>query len=299
MPIEFSNGYRTELFVASGALGFDGKGWPWEWPLRWVGLIDPTLFTIVGKTISLDPMEGNYRPWKPLECFRWIDDGTVNKVGLTNMGFRVFFEEILSHVVKENFVVSLFGEKRELLWMSRMLEEKPLAAIELNPSCPNRCMDDTETIIDATRAVSAKTRHPVILKLSVAQDYVTIARQVVGYAEAISLNSVPWEMVNPGKTSPLAKLQKRVGGGGGGVSGKAAQFHNWLAVIQIKATVPEMPVIAPDIWEYRDIAFVRDVLNADAVSFGAIHAKHFFLGSVLPTMYVRRLFRARGEATMG
>lgn len=32
--IELSNGHRFEFVAASGALAFDGRGWPWEWPLR-------------------------------------------------------------------------------------------------------------------------------------------------------------------------------------------------------------------------------------------------------------------------
>jgi len=30
MSIRLSNGHVLEYVVASGALGFDGKGWPWE-----------------------------------------------------------------------------------------------------------------------------------------------------------------------------------------------------------------------------------------------------------------------------
>jgi dihydroorotate dehydrogenase len=208
------------------------------------------------------------------------------------MGFIVFYEKILPSVA--NFVVSLFGSEEELLCMVGLLEEETLAGIELNPSCPNRnVVEDTETIIQTTKVVHAKTHHPVILKLSVIQDYIAIASGVVGYAEAISLNSVPWEIAFPGKPSPLAKLQKRVSGGGGGVSGKAAQPFNWEAVRNLKMFVPEMPVIAPSIWTFKDIAYVRDELRADGISFGAVHARYGFLGSILPTLWVRKLIRGR------
>ncbi len=44
--ITLSNGHCFEYMVASGALGFDGNGWPWERPLVALGLIKPELFTI-------------------------------------------------------------------------------------------------------------------------------------------------------------------------------------------------------------------------------------------------------------
>jgi hypothetical protein len=45
--------------VASGALAFDGKGWPWERPLVWLGLIKPELFTVVIKSLTRNPRRGN------------------------------------------------------------------------------------------------------------------------------------------------------------------------------------------------------------------------------------------------
>ncbi len=33
--IKLKNGYILEFLAASGALGFDGRGWPWEQPARW------------------------------------------------------------------------------------------------------------------------------------------------------------------------------------------------------------------------------------------------------------------------
>jgi len=99
-----------------------------------------------------------------------------------------------------------------------------------------------------------------------------IVRGLVGFAEAISLNSVPWKTACPGKKTPLWRLEKKVAGGGGGVSGKPAQEKNWEAVKAISA-LGLIPVIAPSVMNFQDVLHVEKELKADAVSFGAIHLR--------------------------
>jgi len=77
--ITLSNGHAFKYMVASGALAFDGKGWLWERPLVWLDLIRPELFTVVIKTLTRNPREGNLRWWKPWTCVRLIPGGSVNK----------------------------------------------------------------------------------------------------------------------------------------------------------------------------------------------------------------------------
>jgi len=291
--IYFSNGLYAQRFVGSGALAFNGKGWPWEWPLRWLGLIDTDPFVVVAKSLTRVPWKGNLRWWKPWECVRLIRDGSVNKVGLTNPGVEWWRREIGPRIKSRNIrlVVSLFGTTEELVEMTPMVDGFDIVGIEVNGSCPNaQHANETEVIIRSVCAVVETTNQPVTAKLSVAQDYVAIAKGLVGIAEAVSINSVPWEKVYPGKPSPLRRLEKRVGGGGGGVSGKAAQPFTWEAVRRICQEVPEMPVIAPSIWEYDDIAKVR-ALGAKAESFGAI----FLRAPWRPTAFVRREIRERQQ----
>ena len=57
--ITLSNGHSFEYMIASGALGFDGKGWIWERPLVWLGLVRPDLFTVVIKTLTRNPRPGS------------------------------------------------------------------------------------------------------------------------------------------------------------------------------------------------------------------------------------------------
>jgi len=274
--IILSNGHAFEYMVASGALAFDGKGWPWERPLVWLGLIKPELFTVVIKSLTRNPRPGNLRWWKPWTCVRLIPGGSVNKVGLTNPGVEWWCREVGPTLDFQKFPIvgSIFGDENELVEMAGMLNPFGLVANEVNVSCPNtgHAIKQVEMVVNSVKAVKRASRHPVIAKVSADQDYLAIARGLVGVAEAISLNSVPWKTVFPhGKPTPLAKLEKHVGGGGGGVSGKPAQYHNWAAVESL-AKQGSIPVIGPSIMEFEDMEKLRR-LGARAISFGAIHLR--------------------------
>lgn len=274
--ITLSNGHSFKYMVASGALAFDGKGWPWERPLVWLGLIKPELFTVVIKSLTRNPRVGNLRWWKPWTCVRLIPDGSVNKVGLTNLGVEWWCREIGPKLDFQKFPTagSIFGDEKELVEMAEMLNRFDLVALEVNVSCPNtgHAIEQAEMVIKSVKAVKAVARHPVIVKVSADQDYLTIARGLVGVAEAISLNSVPWKTVfTNGEQTPLWKLEKQVGGGGGGVSGKPAQKHNWKAVEEL-AKQGSLPVIGPSVMEFEDMEKLRRI-GAKAIGFGAIHLR--------------------------
>lgn len=276
--IRFSNGHCFEYMVASGALAFDGRGWPWERPLVWAGLIKPELFTVVIKSLTRHPREGNLRMWKPWECVRLIPGGAVNKVGLTNPGIEWWCREVGPRLDFEKIALvgSIFGSGKELVEMAEMFNRFEFVGLEVNPSCPNsgQSMPTPDEVVDAVKAVQRVSRHPIIVKVSATQDYVAIARGLYGFAQAISLNSVPWEVVFPGPENlrtPLWKLERRVKGGGGGVSGKPAQRFNWRAVKEL-ARLGTLPVIGPSVMEYGDLRHLRR-LGASAISFGAIHLR--------------------------
>lgn len=289
--IKLSNGYEFEYMTASGALGFGYKGWPHEWPLRWVGLLDPKLFAVVAKTIKRYPQKGNLRWWQPWTCIKRISPGSwINKVGLTNPGIEVWLKKWGRNFDSKKVAVmaSIQGSTGELLQMAVMLDEVDVVAIKVNASCPNtgHPFSNTDDIIRGIKLVRSVSKHPIIIKVSAAQDVIAIAKGLAGIAEAMAWNSVPWEMVKPGERSPLRKLEQRVKGGEGGVSGLMAQSYNWSSMKKVIKEVPDMPVIAPDIMSREDIGKVR-ALGAKAVSFGCIHLE----APWAPTKWVRELNR--------
>ncbi len=275
--IKLSNGHELKYVVASGALAFDGKGWFWEWPLVWLGIIKPELFTVVIKTLTRHPRPGNLRWWNPWTCMRLIRGGSVNKIGLTNKGIDWWCKEIapFHDFVKFPLIASIFGTKEELVEMTKMLNRYPFVAIKVNYSCPNSgdALQDAGSVVDAVKAVKEVSGHPVIVKVSVDQDYLTIASDLEGIAEAIALNSIPWKTAFPdGEETPLWRLEKKVGGGGGGVSGKPAQKLNWRAAEQLYRQ-GSLPVIVPSVMNYQDVVHANLILKAAAISFGAIHLR--------------------------
>lgn len=281
--ITLSNGHSFEFAAASGALAFDGEGWPWEKPLRWVGWLKPELFTIVVKSLTLKPRRGNLRWYNPLRCVRLLGEGTVNAVGLTNPGIDEWVKEIYPKIEKSpwSFVCSIAGENiQEFMEMALRLKAcKALKAIEINASCPNspgELQGNTQAVIDAAKALKYVTDLPLMLKLSFTHDYVAIAKALEGTIEAININSVPWSSAFPEKKSPLEHF------GGGGVSGKIVQKFTWKMVEDL-ARETSIPVIGASVWEYDDIQKCFD-LGAKAIAFGSIFLRYPWR----PTRFVQR-----------
>jgi len=275
--IRLSNGHAFEYMTASGALGFDGKGWPWEQPWRWIGLLNIAFFTSVIKTLTLFPMEGNLRWYNPFRCLRLVRDGVINAVSLSNPGIDWWCKKIGPSVdsKKVSLVASIFGEPEELAKMAKVLNRFDLVGLEINVSCP-KYLQDTTRIVEGCKAVKSNCSLPLILKVSVAHNVSQIVQETKDLIEAFSINSVPWQIAFPNRKSPLESF------GGGGVSGKVAQPFTWGLVKEL-TELTEIPVIGPSIWDFDDLNKVRN-LGAKAVSFGSI----FMCYPWRPTVYIRK-----------
>ena len=308
--IKLSNGRVLRYVLASGSMAY-GLGWLHEWLLIAMGYIDLNLFTTVTKTLTWHPRKGDFRWWKPWACIKLIPGGCVNKVSLTNPGIKWWCKKVASKInfFDRGIVVSVASDsddpavmKEELVEAAKILNYFDLVAIEVNVSCPNTGheLPSAKTVIECIKAVREVSRHPTIVKVSISQSYMEISRGLEGFAEAITLNSVPWEIYARvharGQRSPLWKLEDKVGGGGGGVSGGPAQALNWAAVHELTEK-GSIPVIAPSIMKAKDIQTVTDFFHASAVSFGAIHLPGhptwlrpltFFLNPLKPTKIVRK-----------
>ncbi len=268
--------------VASGALAFDGRGWLWEWPLRWVGLLNPKLFTIVAKTVTRKPRAGNLRWRNPFGCVRLLDGGAVNAVGLTNPGIAWWLRVAAPRAKRLGYTMigSITSDTvEELVDMARMMNDASMVALEFNASCPNtnsELMRNGELVIEACKRVREVSKYPLLLKLSVVHDYTRIARATEGIVEAIAINSVPWSVAFPMKKSPLTHLD------GGAISGRIAQAWTWK-MLEALTKATKTPIIGPSVWEYADIEKLRK-LGAKAISFGAVFLRYPWR----PTVFVRR-----------
>lgn len=301
--ITFSNGHTFEFMAASGALGFDGKGWPWEKPLSALGLLDVTLFTSVTKTLTYQPRKGYFRWWKPHKTIKFLRDGVVNAMGLPNPGFVWWLQHIFpkTKMFSHSIVVSLdaVGESNSLeatknfLCMIRLLNEEisetpcAIKGIELNFSCPSAAYSllASSDILRRCEAARKLTQYPLVAKISPAQPWRKVGPSLKGMVDAITINSVPWNMIFPNIPSPLALY------GEGGVSGKIIQSITWNIAEELKM-LDSPPVVWPSIWNYKDLekAFAK---GAPAVSFGSVFLRYPWR----PTLYVRRWTRKHNIST--
>ncbi|QQR80638.1 MAG: hypothetical protein IPJ69_00260 [Deltaproteobacteria bacterium] len=197
--ITLSNGHSFEFMTASGALAFDGRGWPWEWPLRWTGQLQPKLFTNVIKTLSRHPRKGNLKWSHPWSVVKNLSGGVVNSIGLTNNGIDWWIEKIAPTLNPDYKIIAsieadLEAEALEMIHLLNPLNQ--LQGIELNLSCPNTPTTDqrsTEKLIAVCQKASQISKQPLIAKISYTHDYKTLVQEFEKSTkiEAIAINSVP------------------------------------------------------------------------------------------------------------
>jgi dihydroorotate dehydrogenase len=142
--IKSSNGHILEYIAGSGALGFDGKGYLWQLPWKWVGLLKPELFTIVLKTITKYERQGNSKCYWPYGTVKHIEfegkQGIVNAKGLGNPGIEKWCTKYAPRIDwgNANLIASVYAEnKEELCELTGTLNRYPFKAIEINALCPN------------------------------------------------------------------------------------------------------------------------------------------------------------------
>lgn len=228
--ITLSNGHSFVVATAAGALGYDGRGYWWEkYGLIPLGVIDPSLFTIITKTLTIKPRRGNVRWWRPCVWPLAWSGGAVNQMGLPNPGIHWLMRQYdLGRFPAKGLptIVSVTPESPdEGYHMARLLDRIPdIKGIEVNVSCPNvknKPMDKEEKvehIRKVFRGTRGATDHPVGIKLGWLDPYREVCDILDGEADWFDLiNTVPWGTVFPTKTTPM-RFQ---GLDSGGVSGPA------------------------------------------------------------------------------
>lgn len=253
--------YTFKYCCASGALGYDGNGYWWEQPWRWLGLLRPQEMLIITKTLTFASCVGNLKWWCPWRCVRVCGNYTVNAVGLSNPGYLWWLEHVeLPYPTVVSIASGHGDELRTMISDINKKKKRNLVGIEINISCPNA------VVCDFVEDISSEL--PIILKLSYAQPYLDICHKLDGKVAAFDLiNSVPFDTIFPEKRSPLYPLT-------GGVSGKAIIPYARKALTDVKNAGINTPVISGG-----GIANVSEVerrlaLGADAISFGEVFLRN-------------------------
>jgi len=180
---------RNPVVTASGTFGY-GREYAELVPLDKIGAI-----TVKG--VSPFPSHGNPMP-RAVEVF----GGMMNAIGLQNPGIDAFIndEHYLPYLrtIPCALFVNIWGKSMEQYGevAERLEAEKAgIAALEINISCPNvkeggiAFGQKAEAAYEITKAVKAKAKQPIIMKLSPnVTDITEMARAVeAGGADVVSL----------------------------------------------------------------------------------------------------------------
>ena len=220
--------FNTPVAMASGNAGY---GLEYQrvngFDLRDVG-------AVFLKGTTLAPKKGNKpeRVWET-PC------GLLNSVGLENPGVDVVVKELLPQLNTEatRFIANVSGASlEEYAEVTRRFDDSPVAAIEVNISCPNvkkggaAFGNDPDMAARVTEVCRAATTKPLIVKLSPNQtDIAEGARRVIE-AGADMLSAINTLM---GMAIDIDTMRPTLGNNQGGLSGPAIKPVALLKVHQV------------------------------------------------------------------
>jgi dihydroorotate dehydrogenase (NAD+) catalytic subunit len=202
-----------------------------------------SLGAVVVKSLSAEPWPGNPPPrLVPTSA------GMLNSVGLQGPGVEAWLEHDLPQLVRTGatVVASIWGFTVDAYEKAAsMLAGAPVAAVELNVSCPNvedrrRMFAHSPTATAEVVAAAASAGLPMWVKLSPnVTDITTVAGAALDAgADALSLiNTVMGLVVDPDAARPA------LGAGGGGLSGPAINPIALRAVYECRQAFADAAIV--------------------------------------------------------
>lgn len=231
---------KTPLVLLSGCVGFG------EEYTRIVGFSYQEIGAVCLKGTTFAPRLGN-APHRVYET----PMGMLNAIGLQNPGVKAVVTEILPALdpTETHYIANVSGSSvEEYVEVTRYFEDSPVAAIEINISCPNvKCggvafgndPDMSARVVAACRTVTCK---PLITKLSPNQtDIAENARRCIdaGTDALAVINTLMGMAIDIQTRRPI------LGNNQGGLSGPAIKPVALLKVHQVYqvAKVHQIPII--------------------------------------------------------
>lgn len=262
---------RTPVATASGTFGYGSE---------YVGALDyAKLGAVTAKGVRLDPWPGN-----PMPRHVEVPGGLVNAIGLQGPGVAVFADYIVPHYAQTvgavvgaanvpPLIVNIWGGTvEEYAEVARRLSGvgAPVAALEMNVSCPNvkagghTFGQDPAVLARVVAATRAATRLPLIVKLAPNvpdfRPYVAACEE--SGADALALiNTIPAMVIDIETRRPV------LGNRTGGLSGRGIHPAAVKAVYDVHACT-KLPILAMGgVYEPKDaIEFL--LAGATAVAVG-------------------------------
>lgn len=230
------------------------------------------LGAVVTKSIMLNPRSGRATP-----RMAETPSGMLNSIGLQGSGIEAFVEHDLPWLAERGarVVVSVAGGSvEEYAKVAERLRDQPgLVAVEVNISCPNvesrgqvfACDPDAASrVVTGVRDVIAP-EVPVLAKLSPdVTDIVAIAKACVGAgADGLSLiNTLLGMAIDVDTMRPV------LAGVTGGLSGPAVRPVAVRCVWQVRAALPDVPILGMGGVRHGLDALELVLAGANAVSVG-------------------------------
>ncbi len=218
----------TPLVLLSGCVGFG------EEYTRVKGFSNRDVGAVCLKGTTGEPRLGN-----PPHRIYETETGMLNAIGLQNPGVDFVVDEILPKLdlSETNFIANVSGSTiEEYVKVTARFDDSPVAAIEINISCPNvkeggaafgNDPDMSARVVTACRAVTSK---PLITKLSPNQtDIAENARRCIeaGSDAFSAINTLMGMAINAEQRRPIIANNQ------GGLSGPAIKPVALLKVHQV------------------------------------------------------------------
>ena len=203
------------------------------------------------------------------------DAGMLNAIGLQNVGVDAFLAEKLPELARlgATVIANVWGDTEDdyVAVVERIGDERRVAAIEVNVSCPNVVRggmvfgNNPEALAALVKRIRSATRHPLVVKLSPnVTDIVASARAAVDAgADALSLINT---LV--GLAIDLTRREPKIGFTTGGLSGPAIRPIALRMVWEVRTALPKIPIFGMGGIETVEHVVEFLVAGANAVQIG-------------------------------
>ena len=226
------------------------------------------LGAVTTKGVANVPWPGN-----PVPRVAEVYGGMLNAIGLQNPGIDVFVERDIPYLKKAGatIIVNVCGRsEKDYLEVVERLADQPVDLLEINVSCPNvkeggiAFGQDPKALYDITKAVKAKAKQPIIMKLSPnVTDITEMARAAeAGGSDALSLINTLTGMKIDIERRDFVLANKT-----GGMSGPAIKPVAVRMVYQV-ANAVDVPIIGMGGISTAEDALEFIMAGATAVSVG-------------------------------
>lgn len=226
---------KNPITVASGTFGSG---------MEYDEFVDLNLLgAVTTKGVANVPWPGNQTP-RVAETY----GGMMNAIGLQNPGIDTFVKRDIPFLKEKDtkIIVNVCGKSTEdYLDVVERLGDEPVDLLEINVSCPNvkeggiAFGQDPKALYDITRAIKAKAKQPIIMKLS---PNVTDITEMAKAAEAAGSDALSLINTLTGMKIDVKRRTFAVANKTAGVSGPAIHPIAVRMVYQV-ANAVKLPII--------------------------------------------------------